>query len=227
MVRFFRTAMMAISFITASVSFAKEKPVVVDPPESGVVYRDSSAHNRQDKNYQINYQVLGIGPLPTFSSGFQIGKFLDHDSLIFIEMMGGGHTTKWTLSNYDLKANTIGVHYKKFSGNSFYWRAGLDRRVVNLDVDSDRLFSDENSTWGFDGESFALNGQIGNQWQWQNFTMGCDWVGYSLPISSRVSGEYINSTTPEYDEEDLKDEKERLTKMSSVNLLRFYLGASF
>ena len=63
--------------------------------------------------------------------------------------------------------------------------------------------------------SFADTGlglKIGNQWQWDSFTMGCDWVGVSkslamLEQNGDKDADYPNAT--------------------NVTLVNFYLGATF
>jgi hypothetical protein len=69
---------------------------------------------------------------------------------------------------------------------------------------------------------------IGNQWQFKNFTLGCDWVGVTLPLSKKYSNESVATTgNLATEQQENEDAKEDLTERTQINLLRFYLGASF
>jgi hypothetical protein len=67
---------------------------------------------------------------------------------------------------------------------------------------------------------------VGNQWQWDGFTMGCDWVGYFLSLSTSAS----YGSGSDLDAADKKSEEDSLISRlggSSLHLARFYIGWSF
>ena len=78
-------------------------------------------------------------------------------------------------------------------------------------------------------EDVGTGFRVGNEWQWENFTMGCDWVGVSQPIYSNVKEDkFIPSAgSPDYDRRQYVDEQNRFVKDTNINLLRVYAGASF
>ena len=67
---------------------------------------------------------------------------------------------------------------------------------------------------------------IGNQWQWSNFTLGCDWVGYFFALSKSFSGGDASGVVA-----DSKQSRESSIKgtvnAGSAHLVRFYLGWAF
>lgn len=184
----------------------------------------SSEQSRLDKSYQVNAQVFGVGPSLASVSGVQFGIFIDPNSLVLFEVTSGSSSASNFASTYKIKASSIGIHYKHFVSNSFYWRGGMDYRTATVDYE-DTWFTAGNLR-SFDGTSFALNFQIGNQWQWENFTMGVDWVGYSLPVTSSVGSEKFDRTS-NYERTTIKNDEDSFLKNSHLNLLRLYLGMSF
>lgn len=231
MKKLFIFAFIVLSSI-AVFSQTKEKDYKIVPAEK-LIQEDSSEHHRLEKNFQLTANLLGIGPSFTSTLGIQGGKFIDRNSLILVELTSGTLSTPETAGSsvklgsiYDVKSTSIGVHYKHFLGNSFYVRFGGDYRTLKYDYKYSSIgFSDD--TRYFEGTSIAGNFQIGNQWQWENFTLGCDWVGLSLPVSNSISNEKVVSSTPDYDQTRLKEDENTFVKNAHLNLLRFYLGASF
>ncbi|MGE3610450.1 MAG: hypothetical protein AB7I27_12745 [Bacteriovoracaceae bacterium] len=72
--------------------------------------------------------------------------------------------------------NSIAIQYKKYFANSFYAAPELFYLRSHEDVN------------GFWGDAFSLHDyasytslgagiRIGNQWTWERFTIGCDWIG--------------------------------------------------
>jgi hypothetical protein len=202
---------------------------IVDEPQSDVIYRDSSAFNRLQKNFSINYMAFGFGPNPAGSVGLNFGFFLDRNSLIDFEYTAGRplNYVNWKYSEYDVNARSYGVHYKLFTGNSFYVRGGVDYRMVDyLYKTRDFSTSIENSRSAFKGSSLNATFLIGNQWQWENFTLGCDWIGLTVPLSTQIDSESF-TTTSTYTSSTLKDDQDYYLKRQVTMGLRFYLGATF
>lgn len=71
---------------------------------------------------------------------------------------------------------SIAIQYKRYLGNSFY---------VAPELFYLRSHEEINGFWGnvFDQYKYAsytslgTGLRIGNQWTWENFTLGCDWIG--------------------------------------------------
>ncbi len=224
-----------IIFLTlfTTIVFAEEAAVVVVPPAQKPavkeIYSECSEFYRMDKSILYTAQFIGQGPsYGTKNIGATIGKYLDRNSLITLDFTKGyeAQHTSWFYSKYDVSTFSIGTSYKKFVSNSFYFRAGFDYKTIDYHHTYRDIFTDaierENK---FKGESLAASIYIGNQWQWENFTMGCDWVGYSLPVYSNIHDESSVGTTSYVGP--MSDDQDVLLKSGTIMLLRFYLGASF
>ncbi len=219
----FFTLILALS----PLAFAEEDYVIHKEKEA--IAEDSSAFHRINKQYEVGALLFGIGPSLLNTQGLYFAHKLDRNSSILIEATSGrGATVSLSGDNYDITGKSIGAHYKRFSGNSFYWRAGIDYRTIKYSHTYQSITSYENSE--FDGQSLAANFQIGNQWQWENFTLGCDWVGLSAPLTSSVSNESVRvSGGGNFSNEQkwARDDQAVLLKDTHFNLLRFYLGWAF
>ncbi len=230
----FKLFIFILAILNTSLVLAQpaDKNYKIVPAEATIV-QDSSEHHRLDKNYVTTVNLTGFGPSLTSTIALQAGKYLDRNSVVLLEATGGTLSTPdnaissaKTGSSYDVKSTSFGAHFKQFNGNSFYYRAGVDFRKIKYDYKF-VYTTGPSDTRHFDGTSIAGNFQIGNQWQWENFTLGCDWVGISLPLTSSTSNEEVVSSTPDYDQARIKDDIDALVKKAHLNFLRFYLGASF
>ncbi len=178
---------------------------------------------RKDKTWMATAQIVGAGPMPgTLTQGLSFGYFADPDFVISIEAVGGRSPVIFLdFSSYrSVKYNSVGVHLKKFVNRTFYFKAGLDANRFTEDY----VYYNNVDKYGIDSESLSAGIVIGNQWQISNFTIGCDWVGVSLPIASNIKSEYASDT---YGKSRLEEDKSRYLKDSGIQLVRFYLGASW
>lgn len=207
-----------------AMAWSDNEVVVVRPPNTNEVLSGSSAFHRMDKKFNLNWQLLGIGPLSYPSSGLAAGYFLDLSSLVQIEVSNGSNTILGVFTTRELDANSVGIHYKKFAGNSFYWKLGGDYTQARSKEKFSFLGTE--SVQEIKGNVTSASIVIGNQWQWETFTLGCDWFGYSAPLFHTVTQRDIASNDPS--RERYADEEEtRLFKRNGIHLLRFYIGASF
>ena len=74
--------------------------------------------------------------------------------------------------------------------------------------------------------SFGVDFAIGNQWQWETFTQGFDWIGLYSPLA----GTYTVSRPPNATDSWYQSERKSaasLSKRGGLQLLRYYLGVSF
>jgi hypothetical protein len=196
-------------------------------------YEHTSAYFRTGKQYAITGQLFGAGPVKTGSAGISLGYYLNDDAVASLEYMSGSATSSSSFfaeSKYEAKSNSIGLHLKKFEGNSFYWKPGVDYSQLKVDYNYTSTFfgSTSSSTRELEGDILSASIVIGNQWQWENFTLGCDWVGLSIPVSSNTKVKRLSTTfTDNIDQERLNEDEKLYFKTASLHLLRFYLGASF
>lgn len=168
-----------------------------------------SAENRKLLIYQTTFSFIGgeySGPQSNFT--LSLGYFLNNQNLInlrytFQNSSGSVETT----STVDLPESTRAISFgdRYFIGNSFnvlgsiYWKqhSKFDRST--------------NRTYFF--KDFGAGVSIGNEWQWENFTMGCDWFGLNHSLVK------IRNTFPAV--------SYNLDQEITMNLLKFYLGYSF
>jgi hypothetical protein len=172
----------------------------------------------------IDHQLLagmGSSVAPTWGGSLAYAYQFDRKNAIQIEASSGDYPLI-LLAN--LKTTMTGVHYKRYVGNSFYFRTGLDARSIILE---DRGLFSVNSGREF-GRTTDLTAAfvIGNQWQWETFTLGTDWVGVNVPITN-LSQNIDYSGLNANDKAEIKKSWDKLGQVTSVQYLRFYLGASF
>ena len=216
---------LSASFNTA---FAQEPDYVVKPDSGKQEIREnSSAFHRIGKNVELGVNVLGFDTATLLTTGLYAAYRLNRNSSLLLDFSSGNFDTSFWNSNTTRKINSLGIHFKQFFGNTFYLRSGLEHRTAKYTYDYTGT-----TPYGarFDAQSTALNFQIGNQWQWQNFTLGCDWFGFSAPLTSSVSNESItssNASDAEYARKDSQGEQDRMVKKTSYTFTRLYLGWAF
>lgn len=178
---------------------------------------------RKDKTFIATGQVFGVGPIPgSLTQGGSFGYFINPDLIISLEVVSGNSPIiLFDINSYrSVKYNSVGIHAKNFVGRSFYFKGGVD---VNRFTEDFVGFNIANRH-GFDSDSTSASIAIGNQWQFSHFTLGCDWVGATLPLTSNIKSEYASDN---YEKASLEDDKTRYLKSTGLQLLRFYLGASW
>ncbi len=141
--------------------------------------------------------------------------FLDSDSLIDFSFTYG----IFDLAVFAVTATNFAVRYKSFLGNSFYWRVGPGLRQYQIKDRLGSIFSDREELDSTGTVlSFGADVGIGNQWQFETFTLGCDWVGYYFPVSV-LSKRY---DAPENAKpEDIKSSEDELTDLVRLAIFNF------
>lgn len=215
-------------------SAASEEVIVIKKKSTVELIEDSSEANRYNKKGTVSLGLIGLGPNFAPAEGVQAGYFLDRNNLILLDIKSGKGTISrsytesgWITMKPEIRSNQIGVHYKHFVGNSFYIKSGMDYNRVDYTYDFSESLYRKYLKSSFTGESLIASFVIGNQWQWESFTLGCDWVGLAAPAYSKIISEKSPNTTDSYDLDAFEEDKGHYVSKSSVVLLRFYLGASF
>ncbi|RYZ87641.1 MAG: hypothetical protein EOP04_11245, partial [Proteobacteria bacterium] len=212
------TGFLLVSLACASVFAASDLSM-----SSRLERPDSSVSNRNGKSFSLVANLFGISPSSSLEQGVSLSKFLSRDTLVQLDF-GDGNTNLGgdILSNYKTVAHTsstsLGV--KHFVGNSFYVRGGVDYRHVNYysrNVYSSTFFgttTTSESVVEMNANSFSGSVVIGNQWQWENFTLGCDWFGVTAPFASTVNSERFasDSSDTSYERKKLEDRKQHYLK---------------
>lgn len=157
-------------------------------------------------------------------AGLNLGLYLDPKSLVQLELTSTNSDAPMFIffnsGNYDIKAYSAGVHYKQFVGNSFYFNAGLDYRKIDYKYES----YNNSNTETFIGESSGISAAIGNQWVFNRFTIGCDWVGFFTPLSYNI---YNKTYSGSYTEKDVDSDAKNYVKRTQIMITRVYLGLVF
>ena len=216
-------ALIPFAFVSAH---AQENVIVQKQPT--VLSENSSEANRLGKKVVIGAQVLGMGLLGASGQGLALGYHFDRNTVAQLEFFSGVRKNNLDsiFDNYEAKVNSLSLHVKKFLANSFYVKGGIDYSTVKYNNKYIFTSSANKDAYGFEGNMVSASILIGNQWQWENFTLGCDWVGITLPISNQVTSEFSDTTVASnarYNKED----QEALLKNGTGQALRFYIGATF
>lgn len=114
---------------------------------------------------------------------------------------------------------------KHFFGNSFYLTTALAMRKFGFVAEGFLLNDDSYTTIRHTVSSAGVDVVIGNQWQWNHMTIGCDWIGIFNSVG-RIKESGSDSawiSDPTYQEVNEKFDNE-IAKSSSGHSLRFYFG---
>jgi len=136
----------------------------------------------------------------------------------------------YTHGSYDLllfkvSATTLILRYKQFEYNSFYWRVGGGVRQYKVTTDLDAITGSDLVSTGV-ASSVGVDFAIGNHWQWENYSMGCDWIGFFQPVAGSYSYTKPNGAK-DSSYTDAETDLKEMSKNGNVEFLRFYLGAAF
>lgn len=210
---------------------ATDSPQIVAKP-SNMVYEGTSEANRLNKKASVLVELLGLGAGYTNGMGIGGTYHLNSNQLLNLELKSGrmdnfrqstiySNGVVTDQSQSELTNSSISGGFKQFSGNSFYYKLGLDYTMGKYNYRFDGYRAE------YEGSSIGASIAIGNQWQWDSFTIGCDWVGYRTPISTNTKTNKIVGSIDKDDEKSFNDDVKILFKDSNLMLLKFYLGASF
>ncbi len=166
-----------------------------------VVYE--SEMNREDAKYSIG---VGMGfDYGAYGRSYNLGYFLDRNNILNVNMVNVDTERGSYSENYS--ANVISASLQHFTGNSFYVAGSVYGRSAK-ERQLDNNFDLQNLSY----KDMGAGIKIGNQWQWQNFTLGCDWIGLNYSIFKLSSKGNINEAV-------------RLDR--AATLLRLYLAVTF
>jgi hypothetical protein len=152
------------------------------------IAKDSSSF-RTSLKHQVNYSI-----------GHDFSEIYDQYSYSFFVTPNNIIGLRAGKSHYDEDEFATTLFGKRFYGNSFYTQIGISYLNSKFDDYSGHSISKPNN--GIVKRSYAGvsgNIRIGNQWQWDNLTIGCDWVGVSkhkeIEKDLNVKGPNITVTT--------------------------------
>lgn len=226
------------NFVSAQESNSSGEVRIIEPVNENSVVRYSSEYNRMNKSFGLTLLSGNYGP--GNMAGLSGHYYFDRNSLLRLDVAAGRPYLNEVISSVfgtesKIEISNIVISYQKFLGNSFFIRGGLGFKSVNYlkrnyNTNSDSLFSSTPYEWKFKGSSVDAMFTLGNEWQWTHFTLGVDWIGVSVPMTSKVESEsfYDESLNKEYYySKYFKDDQEYLLKKTWGYALNLRLGASF
>lgn len=131
---------------------------------------DSSQYNRLSKKYNTSLHLGNDYKVTT--AQLSISKFLTSESLLGFK---GGYADISSESQFN-----VAIQYKKFVENSFYYGA----EVYYLDYIDTRNHDFDFYSSTEQQKAIGLSLRFGNQWQWDNLTLGVDWFGVGHHIAT-------------------------------------------
>jgi hypothetical protein len=191
--------------------------------ESLTQFSGKSASNRAGKKYIFQYETIGLEEQRIGSFGPSFGYFITPHSILSLQFLGSRHSKSLASMNESWNANGIGISYKIFQGNSSYLSLGLVQTSGTYKYSSTFLIP-TNEQLDFS----ALWGRVafGSQWQWEHFSVGCDWVGFSYPIRGQVTN-VVTDSELEGESSFLSGERGKYAASFQATYLHLYVGAAF
>lgn len=227
---------LAAAILSSGLAFAEEtkkateentttttvKPITANLSEVG-----ESEANREGKRFTINAGLVGI-QFSALSSSIEGGYHLSPNSILTLQytsLNGASSSDTDSKGSEDEadevwedagKGRSISAGLKHFVGNSFYVKPEVYHRRQDIVHSTTSVYSSAQDKWLLSDkdvasiEDLGASFKIGNQWQWDNFTLGCDWVGYSQSITTLEESGNVKSSD-----------------LGNLSLVNFYLGATF
>lgn len=214
----------------ASPSHAEDTPKADEPAKDAAKEEAapekthfSSADNRQGKMASVVLEEgFAIAPLPT--SGFGASYFVTPDLLAELSYVSG----EFKLADISISGSLLELRAQYFIGNSFYVIGGFGQRKIGFDAKLDASAAGGNKIpVSVETTSTGLSLGVGNHWQWGGFTLGCQWLGYFLPLSSSGDTDLDVAGANDKDKKDLQDSIDGLAKTPTYQALRLAAGWSF
>lgn len=148
-------------------AYTPQTAIPINTPAQKAPFQEgTSLKNRENRSWQ-----LAIGPGIEFgipSLSLNIARFLSQNSVLNLRYSYRNNYNSDD-GEKDLRAIKFGV--KQFAGNSFYYQPNISYRNVTHVTTVDYNYKDIN-----------LGVRIGNEWQWENFSFGVDWLGFNQHI---------------------------------------------
>lgn len=161
--RFAATIIKTISFCAAFAGFTQ------------TAFALESREYRKQKNLYLLGEY-GSAVVPIRTAGFVLGMIAAPDLSFELTYAEGEKDVKYA----EMNAKLYSLRAKKFWANSFYTTGGFAYRAVEdrtTDKVSEMFYVERH------GKSAGLDFAVGNQWQFDNISIGCDWVGWFQPLT--------------------------------------------
>lgn len=178
-----------------------------------------SASARKNKIIQVGAHGGANG------TGSNLGLFLPGDNRIDLS---------YSASSLDFlgltyKQSIYSLEFQSFLGNSFYYALGVTQR--NLEVSIRDYYvpetGDMTTYLSCKGQSMGPHLVIGNEWQWNYFYLGAEWVGFISSSTWKYENNYDDGTWTESDKAYWDRTIEKAVKQSTFMGLNLTMGFSF
>lgn len=223
--------------LLSSPLFAEEASEAASPQAES---QSPSQDARQAKNYGVSGRLGGIGR-GLLGLGVEGYKMTDGNLQIGGTIMAGAGDINGQVSDpagHSSTSDTVAMfeylvagQARWFFGNSFALgaMAGYQSSQVSYGVGPSRPTS--NVDGSIKGEALIIGGSIGNHWTYGNgFTIGCDWLGFMVPLVKKVSVGSRGYNSPHDDDKAKADNIEAWAKkkaVGGVNLFVMSIGKQF
>lgn len=126
----------------------------------------TSPENRANKKVELTYQLGGDYRMATT----QVAAMYFIDSNRLVGLKAGSQ------NGNNEQQTSVAIQYKQYTTDSFYL-AG-EAFYLNTREDINGVWGDVFQTHDYaEYKSLGMGIRIGNQWTWDYFTLGCDWIG--------------------------------------------------
>lgn len=182
----------------------------------------TSEDNRHHKVAALFIEPIGFTFTPV--KGIRGEFFLGADNMLDASYVVSG---KVGFFDWGYEKTVIDVKFKHFLTNTFYVDGGLgiEQYKVTYDVKQTGSLTTYKTLSGT-ASNFGGEVHVGNQWQWEGFSLGCDWAGYFFALSksfSAGSADGVDATDKASQESMLKG----IVNAGSAHLVRLYAGWAF
>lgn len=173
------------------------------------------------------------------TQGVAVSYFLSSDLKLGLQYASGVYDLKddvadvgtVSLTKADLGGTLTLAFAQFFLGNSFFVQAGLGTRQFTVDASLSDSVTSASLDMSTESNSTVASVSIGNTWSWDSgFSLGAEWIGATIPISSDSSYSVSSTVTGDsFDElvNDTKDLSEALGETVGPMLLVLNIGFAF
>jgi hypothetical protein len=196
----------------------------------------SSWDNRAIDNIRVGVAPWIPGTLYPLKRGFIVDYSIDENNSVGGEYQSGGFKVGlFNLQFGEFKEQLYLIPYKSFTGNSFYWKAGLGLRKYRVSL-GDKILDTIGTVTGHDlGSIRILEVQnevllvgVGNEWQFDpGFYWGVDWLELFVPIGQGKVKDDVSDLLPADEGRLVRKAIDYMEKKISLNILKIKVGWAF
>jgi hypothetical protein len=132
----------------------------------------------------------------------------------------------------DVTGQDLSIKAQYFLGQSFYLSGGFGHRSLRIAAHARSQLSDVSAEGEIASSSFVGQMGLGNEWKiTDHFTLGCQWIGFSVPLTSSSASKLNASYEDDPQFAETKDDLNKLSKTmgstTTMQLLMLNAGILF